>query len=94
MSPIPVQNNWPELYRQAILESDLGRLPERIEKAQSAIQRRARELWYAGSPETRERRALDAAIRLLRLLRMVRSNKGGIRKKNQGVPQPSGLRSS
>jgi len=92
MSPIPVQNNWPELYRQAILESDLGRLPERIEKAQSAIQRRARELWYAGSPETRERRALDAAVRFLRLLKMVRSNKGGGRKKHRGPPQIYGAR--
>jgi hypothetical protein len=61
--------SWPELYRQALLESDRSRLPARIEEAHKAIQRRARELWYAGSPETRERRDLDAALGFLGLLR-------------------------
>jgi hypothetical protein len=60
---------WPELYRQALLESDRGRLPARIDEASEAIRRRARELWYAGSPETRERRDLDAALHFLGLLR-------------------------
>ena len=62
---------WPELYRGALLESDPGRLPARIEEAQRAIQHRARELWYAGAPETRERHDLDAAVRFLGLLRTV-----------------------
>jgi hypothetical protein len=60
---------WPELYRQALLESDRGRLPARIDEASEAIRRRARELWYAGSAETRERRDLDAALHFLGLLR-------------------------
>lgn len=63
--------SWPELYRQALMESDRSRLPARISEAHQAIQRRARELWYAGSPETRERHDLDAAIRFLGLLRTV-----------------------
>ncbi len=67
--------SWPELYRVALLESDRGRLPVRIEEAHKAIQQRARELWYAGSPETRERRDLDAAVRFLGLLRMVGAEK-------------------
>jgi hypothetical protein len=62
---------WPELYRGALLESDPGRLQARIEEAQKAIQHRARELWYAGSPETRERHDLDAAVRFLGLLKTV-----------------------
>jgi hypothetical protein len=66
---------WPELYRQAILESDRGRLPARIEQAREAIRRRSRELWYAGSPETRERRDLDSALRFLGLLRLVGAKK-------------------
>ena len=66
---------WPELYRQAILESDRGRLSARIEEASTAIRRRSRELWYAGSPETRERRDLDSALRFLGLLRMVGADK-------------------
>jgi hypothetical protein len=66
---------WPKLYRQAILESDHGRLPARIDEASEAIRCRSRELWYAGSPETRERRDLDAALRFLGLLRMVGAEK-------------------
>jgi hypothetical protein len=66
---------WPELYRVALLESDRSRLSARIEDAHKAIQHRARELWYAGSPETRERHDLDAAVRFLGLLRMVGTEK-------------------
>lgn len=66
---------WPELYRGALLESDRGRLPARIDEAREAIRCRARELWYAGSPETRERHDLDAALHFLGLLRMVGEGK-------------------
>ena len=62
--------HWPELYREALFESDHHRLPARIEEAQNAILCRVRELFYAGSPETRERRDLDAALHFLGLLRM------------------------
>jgi hypothetical protein len=67
--------SWPELYRQALMESDRGRLSARIDEAQNAIRCRARELWYAGSPETRERHDLDASLRFLGLLRMVGADK-------------------
>ena len=60
--------NWPDLYRQAILEPDKDLLPSRIEVAREAIQRRARELWYAGRSEAREIRDLDTAIYFLGLL--------------------------
>jgi hypothetical protein len=66
---------WSELYRNALFESDRRRLPARIEEAQTAIRCRVRELFYAGSPETRERRDLDAALRFLTLLRMVGAEK-------------------
>jgi hypothetical protein len=69
---------WPGLYRGALLESDRGRLLARIDEASEAIRRRARELWYAGSHETRERRDLDAALHFLGLLRMV-----GVEKMNR-----------
>ena len=59
---------WSELYRRALLESDRSLLPGRIEEARQAIRVRARELWYAGSPETKERRDLDAALRFLGLM--------------------------
>lgn len=75
MSDKGTGKGWPELYRVAILESDRGRLSARIEEAHRAIQCRARELWYAGSPETRERHDLDAAVRFLGLLKMVGTEK-------------------
>jgi hypothetical protein len=59
---------WSELYRRALLESDRSLLPARIEEARRAIRSRARELWYAGSPETKERHDLDAALRFLGLM--------------------------
>jgi hypothetical protein len=67
--------SWPELYRGALLESDPGRLSARIEEAHTAIRHRVRELWYAGSPETRERHDLDAAVRFLGLLQTVGTDK-------------------
>lgn len=63
------RTTWPELYRQAILEPDRARLPARIDAAREAIQYRARELWYAETPKTKELRDLDAAIYFLGLLR-------------------------
>jgi hypothetical protein len=68
---LETSKNWPALYRVAVLESEPGKLPARLDEASAAIRRRARELWYAGPLETKERRDLDAALRFLRLLRMV-----------------------
>ena len=67
---------WPELYRQALLESDSGRLLARIDEASDAIRCRSRDLWYAGSPETSERHALDSALYFLGLLRMIGTDVG------------------
>ena len=63
-----MSTRWPQLYREAILESDRDVLPSRIKLAQRAIRARVHELWYAASPETRERHDLDAAARFLGLL--------------------------
>jgi hypothetical protein len=63
--------NWLELYRDAILERDHKKLRVRVAEAHKAIQRRVRELWYAGSPETSERRQLDAASNFLGILRTI-----------------------
>lgn len=60
--------NWLRLYRQAVLEPDPRQLRVRIAKAQRAIWRRARELWYAGVRDTPERRQMDAASDLLGIL--------------------------
>lgn len=61
--------NWLRLYKEAVLEPDRKKLKFRIAQAQRAIGLRARELWYAGSPATGERRQLDAALNFLGVLR-------------------------
>ena len=58
---------WVELYREAILELDMGKLPERIAAASRAIEERVHAL--NGSQDSRaEREALQDARRNLRLL--------------------------
>ena len=71
MSTTLNENCWPELYREALLESNPTKVPARIEEAHQAIHRRVLELWYAGSPETKEHRDLDVALHFLDLLRRV-----------------------
>jgi hypothetical protein len=63
--------NWLSLYREAVLEPDRTKSKLRIAQAQRAIGLRARELWYAGSPATAERRQLDAALNFLGVLRTI-----------------------
>ncbi len=62
---------WLALYREAVLEPDRKKLKTRVVQAQAAIRLRARELWYAGGPETGERRQMDAAANLLGILRVI-----------------------
>lgn len=71
MSQTPSENDWHDLYREALLESDPARVPALIDEAYKAVQRRALELWNTCSPETKERHELDAALYFLGLLRMV-----------------------
>ena len=67
--------NWLALYREAVLEPDRRKIKTRVAQAQMAIQGRARELWYAGAPETSERRQMDAAVHLLGILRRIGEEK-------------------
>lgn len=60
--------NWLTLYREAVLEHDPKKLLARAAEARHAMRRRALELWYAGAPDTTERRQMDAASHHLRLL--------------------------
>jgi hypothetical protein len=67
--------NWLALYREAVLEPDRKKVKIRVAQAQMAIQHRARELWYAGAPETSERRHMDAAVDFLGILRLIGEEK-------------------
>ena len=67
--------NWLALYREAVLETDRKKVKTRVAQAQMAIQGRARELWYAGAPETSERLQMDAAVHFLGILRRIGEEK-------------------
>ena len=68
-------NKWKELYQRAILELDHTRLPGRIVEARHAILDRAEDILTR--PSCDEHRALNAALRALRLLEevVVRENR-------------------
>jgi hypothetical protein len=53
-----VRQGWEKLYRAAILEFDLSRLPQRIEEAEAAIVRRSRSLSKPPSNHGREQDAI------------------------------------
>jgi hypothetical protein len=59
---------WVEIYQRAMLETDRSKLAERIEAAQTAIDRRLQEI-NAGHDSTDERRAIRDALAGLRVLR-------------------------
>jgi hypothetical protein len=67
--------NWLALYREAVLEPDRKKVKILVAQAQIAIQGRARELRYAGTPETSERRQMDAAVHFLGILRLIGEEK-------------------
>lgn len=71
MSPTTTPG-WREVYADALEDFD----PARIEEAQRAVQRRAKEIWRAGSPETKERRELAAAIYFLNLFSLAEKADG------------------
>ena len=71
MDAVESSKDWRELYKKALLERDPESLSLRICQAHKAIQTRTRELWYQGSPETRERESLIAATHYLQILRLL-----------------------
>jgi hypothetical protein len=62
------EQNWRDLYRDALLESDPVKARPRVDKAYQAIEHRLKEL--ENSRETLEIRELNAALYFLRLLRL------------------------
>jgi hypothetical protein len=62
------QKDWVELYRSALMELDRTQLPQKIEAANHAIQRRINELLMQ-KDGAQEHLALEDALRNLRSLR-------------------------
>ena len=61
--------SWRDLYQDAMHESDLNKLPERITDAESALALRTRELFYTSGEKFEEQDSLDDAMCILRALR-------------------------
>jgi hypothetical protein len=61
--------SWKELYRAAIHESDMDKLPERITDAESALVIRMRELFYSSEHKFEEEEGIDYALSILHALR-------------------------
>jgi hypothetical protein len=59
---------WQEIYQRAMLETDRSKLWERIESAQTSIDRRLQEI-NAGHDSVEERRAIRDALAGLKVLR-------------------------
>ncbi|HXJ86967.1 MAG TPA: hypothetical protein VMS18_09140 [Candidatus Binatia bacterium] len=79
MAKIKKPEHWAELYRKALFEEDVNKLPSLLEQADQAVQQRIRELWYSPSSgqsiSDHERRQLDAAAYFLGLLRSLEAKK-------------------
>jgi hypothetical protein len=61
-------SNWRELYQAALLETDRGRMSQRIAVAEQALVTRGRELFFAGAVDPTERRAVEHALNALHAL--------------------------
>jgi hypothetical protein len=61
--------SWKDLYQAALGESDLKRLPGRIDDAEAAIAIRARELFNAVGGDAEDGESLDYATCILHALR-------------------------
>jgi len=67
MATESAHQRWAELYRQAVLETNLAKLNARVGKAHSAINERMIELESCAG-HLRERQALADALKMLQLL--------------------------
>ncbi len=72
---------WRSLYIAALFEPDRTILPDRIAEAQTALVRRARELFYAPGDHIEEEEALEDALYALQALR--NTHLGG-----HSIPEP------
>jgi hypothetical protein len=61
--------SWRDVYQAAICEWDLNKLSGRIDEAEAALVKRARELFYAFGDEAEERESLDDTMCILHALR-------------------------
>lgn len=63
-----VLRNWRELYQAALFETDMSKLPLRIEEARRALVFRARELFATSRNYDDEREAIENTLYALQAL--------------------------
>jgi hypothetical protein len=73
--------SWQEKYREALLESNPEELQRRIDAAGRAIQKRIEELGESAGSSSEEQRAVEDALRRLRVLARTEC-------RTQGLMQP------
>jgi len=61
-------DQWHELYKAALFETDKKKIPARIADAEQAIVLRARELFFSNTDNIEEDQSLDDALYALRAL--------------------------
>jgi hypothetical protein len=64
----PEGQDWHQLHRAAMSETDRKKLPLRIHEAERALARRSRELFALRGDNLEEREAIDDALYTLRAL--------------------------
>jgi hypothetical protein len=80
--PEEQEQEWMGFYHAALLEVDVQRLPELIERAHEAIEKRRQELAQTPGQHQAERRALEDASRNLWLLRREMKGQPGERERS------------
>ena len=75
MANAEINADWRDLYREALFEPDLEKLPMRVDAANQAIRSRVCEIWQLGPDDAEERSQLDAASYFLGLLLTIAVNK-------------------
>jgi hypothetical protein len=61
--------SWKDLYQASLFEADLKKLPERIGEAETAVAKRARELFVSDGDNIEEQESLEYALCNLNALR-------------------------
>ena len=75
-APAAIQS-WIEMFKAAMMETDRKRLPSQINEAETALARRARELFAMSGNNTEEREAVDRALHKLQGLKYCLKLKNG-----------------
>lgn len=69
ISGSPYRRVWPRFYKAALFELDANKASDRITEAETALVKRAREMFYSAGGNIEEEQAVDDAMYALHALR-------------------------